>query len=217
MGPEDSFRNGKGKARELCGPDGARRSIAMTLGLSPSEYDETQVSARKTCVTSLNIQGTGANLGHRTPLFWILHGATALALAEIVAQEIVIFGYSGVPGTYPTFGQELFLVSRGHPWSLGSARLRFLLAKSAFRLLVPVLAGTESLHLLHDNRFWSSHRVAQQNHTSIFLLYGPFRFFGLNRSVSCNSVESIQREFKIFLRTVEPVLGRVFCICHEKT
>ena len=33
------------------------------LQLSPSEYGEAQVSARRTGVTSLNIQGTGANLG----------------------------------------------------------------------------------------------------------------------------------------------------------
>ena len=31
-GPEDASRNGKRKVRELCGPDGARRSIAMTSG-----------------------------------------------------------------------------------------------------------------------------------------------------------------------------------------
>jgi hypothetical protein len=37
------------------------------LRLSPSEYDETQVSARRTGVTSLNIQDTGANLGHGAP------------------------------------------------------------------------------------------------------------------------------------------------------
>src|SRR5271166_3205086 len=30
MGPEDGSRNGKRRARELCGPDGARRSIAVT-------------------------------------------------------------------------------------------------------------------------------------------------------------------------------------------
>jgi hypothetical protein len=35
------------------------------LRLSPSEYGEGQVSARRTGVTSLNIQGTGANLEHR--------------------------------------------------------------------------------------------------------------------------------------------------------
>jgi hypothetical protein len=57
-GPEDGSRIGKRKVRELCGPDGARRSTAVS-----SEYDETQVSARKTGVTSLNIQETGANLG----------------------------------------------------------------------------------------------------------------------------------------------------------
>ena len=32
MGPEDGSRIGKRKLRELCGPDGARRSIAMTSG-----------------------------------------------------------------------------------------------------------------------------------------------------------------------------------------
>jgi len=31
--------------------------------LPPSEYDEAQVSAQRTGVTSLNIQGTGANRG----------------------------------------------------------------------------------------------------------------------------------------------------------
>jgi hypothetical protein len=35
------------------------------LRLSPSEYGEAQVSARRTGVTSLDIQETGANLGHR--------------------------------------------------------------------------------------------------------------------------------------------------------
>jgi hypothetical protein len=35
------------------------------LHLSPSEYGETQVSARRTGVTSLNIEGTGANLRPR--------------------------------------------------------------------------------------------------------------------------------------------------------
>jgi hypothetical protein len=30
MGPEDGSRTGKRKGRELCGPDGARRSIAVT-------------------------------------------------------------------------------------------------------------------------------------------------------------------------------------------
>jgi hypothetical protein len=30
MGREDDSRNGKGKVRELCRPDGARRSVAMT-------------------------------------------------------------------------------------------------------------------------------------------------------------------------------------------
>jgi hypothetical protein len=37
-----------------------------------SEYGETQVSARRTGVTSLNIQGTGADLGHRAGIasFW---------------------------------------------------------------------------------------------------------------------------------------------------
>ena len=34
-------------------------------GLFPSECDEAQVSARRTGVTSLNIQGTGVNLGRR--------------------------------------------------------------------------------------------------------------------------------------------------------
>jgi hypothetical protein len=33
------------------------------LRLSPSEYDETQVSARRTGVTRLNMQGPGAKLG----------------------------------------------------------------------------------------------------------------------------------------------------------
>jgi hypothetical protein len=33
MGPEDGSRTGKRKVRELCGPDGARRSIATTSGL----------------------------------------------------------------------------------------------------------------------------------------------------------------------------------------
>ena len=65
MGPEDGSRNGKRRVRELCGPDGARRSIPMTSGAVSSESGETQVSARRTGVTSLNIQGTGANLGHR--------------------------------------------------------------------------------------------------------------------------------------------------------
>jgi hypothetical protein len=64
MGPEDDSRNGTRKARELSGPDGARPSIAMTSWAVSSEYDEAQVSARRTGVTSLNIQGTGANLGH---------------------------------------------------------------------------------------------------------------------------------------------------------
>ena len=60
MGPEDGSQSGKRKVRELCGPDGARRSTSVS-----SEYGEAQVSARRTGVTSLNIQGTGANLGHR--------------------------------------------------------------------------------------------------------------------------------------------------------
>ncbi len=60
MGPEDGSRNGKRKVRELCRPDGARRSTAVS-----SEYGETQVSARRTSVTSLNVQGMGANLGPR--------------------------------------------------------------------------------------------------------------------------------------------------------
>ena len=38
------------------------------LRLSPSEYAEAQVSARRTGVTSLNIQGTGANPGHRAEI-----------------------------------------------------------------------------------------------------------------------------------------------------
>jgi hypothetical protein len=33
-----------------------------------SEYGEAQVSARRTGVTSLNIQRTGANLGHRAAI-----------------------------------------------------------------------------------------------------------------------------------------------------
>ena len=61
MGPEDGSRTGKRKVRELCGPDGARRSIAMTSGAVSSENGEAQVSARRTGVTSLNIQETGAN------------------------------------------------------------------------------------------------------------------------------------------------------------
>jgi hypothetical protein len=61
MGPEDISRNGKREVRELCGRDGARRSIAVTSGAVSSEYDETEVSARRTGVTSLNVQGTGAN------------------------------------------------------------------------------------------------------------------------------------------------------------
>ena len=60
MVPEDGSRNGKRKVRELCGPVGARRSAAVSM-----EYGEAQVSARRTAVTSLNIQGGGANLGHR--------------------------------------------------------------------------------------------------------------------------------------------------------
>jgi len=60
MGPKDGSRNGKRKERELCGPDGAKQSAAAS-----SEYGEAQVSARKTGVTSLDIQGAGANLGHR--------------------------------------------------------------------------------------------------------------------------------------------------------
>ena len=59
MGTEDGSRNGKRRVRELCGPDGARRSIAMTSGASPSEYGEAQVSARRTGVTSLNIRRNG--------------------------------------------------------------------------------------------------------------------------------------------------------------
>jgi hypothetical protein len=53
MGAEDNSRNGKRKVRELCGPDGARRSTVVKSRLSPSEYGETQVSARRTSVTSL--------------------------------------------------------------------------------------------------------------------------------------------------------------------
>ena len=64
MGPEDAPRAGKRKVRGLCGPDGARRSIAMTSGAVSSEYGETQVSARRSGVTSLNIQETGANRRH---------------------------------------------------------------------------------------------------------------------------------------------------------
>lgn len=45
--------------------DGARRSIAMTSGPVSSEYGEAQVSARKTGITSLNIQEADASLGHR--------------------------------------------------------------------------------------------------------------------------------------------------------
>jgi len=42
------------------------------LRLSPSKYDETQVSARKTGVTRLNVQGTGANLGHRAKIYQLI-------------------------------------------------------------------------------------------------------------------------------------------------
>jgi len=66
MGPEVDSRNGKRKVRELCGPEWRKTIYSYdNLGLSPSEYDETQVSARRTGVTSLNIQGMGANLGNR--------------------------------------------------------------------------------------------------------------------------------------------------------
>ncbi len=64
MGPEDSSRIGKRKVRELCGPDGARRPIAMTPGAVSSEYGEAQVSARRTGVASLNMHETGASMGH---------------------------------------------------------------------------------------------------------------------------------------------------------
>jgi hypothetical protein len=67
MGSEDAPRAGKRKVRGLCGPDGARRSIAMTSGAVSSEYGEAQVSARRSGVTGLNIQGTGANLRRRAP------------------------------------------------------------------------------------------------------------------------------------------------------
>jgi hypothetical protein len=68
MVAEDGSRNGKRKVRELCGPAGARRSKAMTSGAVSSEYGETQVSARRTGVSSLNIKerartwGTGLGL-----------------------------------------------------------------------------------------------------------------------------------------------------------
>ena len=73
MGPEDGSRTGKRKVRELRGPDGARRSIAVTSGAVSSEYGETQASARRTGVTSLNIEErartlrlrSGQALGHR--------------------------------------------------------------------------------------------------------------------------------------------------------
>ena len=65
MGPEDSSRIGKRKVGELCGPDGARRSVAVTSGAVSFGIWRNQVGARRTGVTSLNIQGTGANLGHR--------------------------------------------------------------------------------------------------------------------------------------------------------
>jgi hypothetical protein len=55
MGPEDDSRNGKCRVRGLYGADGGRRSIAMTSGAVSSEYGESQVSARKTGVASLNI------------------------------------------------------------------------------------------------------------------------------------------------------------------
>jgi hypothetical protein len=63
MGPEDVSRIGKGKVPELYGPDGGRRSIVMTSGAVSSEYGESQVSARRTGVTSPNVQWAGANLG----------------------------------------------------------------------------------------------------------------------------------------------------------
>jgi len=75
MGPEDGSRTGKRKVRGLCGPDGARRSIAMTSGAVSSEYGESQVSARKTGVMGLNVQGTGANLGRRAVNIPSLSGA----------------------------------------------------------------------------------------------------------------------------------------------
>ena len=58
MGPEDGSRSGKRKVRELCGPDGARRSTVVS-----SEYGETQVSARRTGLTSLNINERARSWG----------------------------------------------------------------------------------------------------------------------------------------------------------
>ena len=60
MGPEDSSELGNVKCANCVG-----LMAQDDLRLSPSEYGEAQVSARRTGVTSLNIQGTGANLGHR--------------------------------------------------------------------------------------------------------------------------------------------------------
>jgi hypothetical protein len=56
--------------RELCGPDGTGRSKAVTSGAVSSEHCESQVSARRTGVTRLSIQGAGANLGHLPQSDW---------------------------------------------------------------------------------------------------------------------------------------------------
>ena len=58
MGPEDSSELGNVKCANCVG-----LMAQDDLRLSPSEYGEAQVSARRTGVTSLNIQGTGANPG----------------------------------------------------------------------------------------------------------------------------------------------------------
>jgi hypothetical protein len=70
MGPEDNSRNGKRKVRERVGLMAQDDLYLRHLGLSPSEYGETQLSARKTGVTSLNVRGRGANLG--VSLIWNL-------------------------------------------------------------------------------------------------------------------------------------------------
>jgi hypothetical protein len=60
MGLKTVSELGNVSARTLWAPDGARRSAAVS-----SEYGESQVSARKTGVTGVNMHAAGANLGHR--------------------------------------------------------------------------------------------------------------------------------------------------------
>jgi hypothetical protein len=60
MGAEDVSRNGKRKVCELCGPDGARRSIAVSFGI----WAKPRLAPEERCYEP-EYQGTDATLGHR--------------------------------------------------------------------------------------------------------------------------------------------------------